>query len=455
MADDKQKNKRGFEDKKDEAVNAAGQKEDVGKDDNASDETKTFDAVGEKADKDETVYFNSDESGNIDQFSIDGSGKEPLERCEERGSVKSYTLTSVAWRIARPFLILVISAALLYYLGNLAYHYIEDTYFSPVDAQASVTKEIEIKQGSSLSSIARVLFDEGIIRNKFVFQMYVDLQDMGSSLIAGTYEFSPSMTMDDIIKILGEGGEGREIIKVTFTEGMTAMDIAETLENKGILDEDTKKTFLELCNDKEEFADYKVLDSVINSEDEGERKYLLEGYLFPDTYEIYADAQPVDIINKLLSRFDDIFTLDYEDRAKELGMDINDVMALASIIEWESLPKDFKKISAIFHNRLKEKMQFDSCATLRYVTGEKKLVYTEEEKNIDSPYNTYRNAGLPLGPVANPGKKAIEAALYPEEEFMEQGYLYFCNKDPETGDLAFAKDLDEHNANVEMYKHLW
>jgi UPF0755 protein len=100
-------------------------------------------------------------------------------------------------------------------------------------------------------------------------------------------------------------------------------------------------------------------------------------------------------------------------------------------------------------------MRLDSCATLRYVTGLKKFVYTAEEQAIDSPYNTYKVRGLPIGPIANPGQKAIEAALYPDEEFMNEGYLYFCNKDPESGDLAFAKDLKEHEANVAMYSPLW
>jgi UPF0755 protein len=138
-----------------------------------------------------------------------------------------------------------------------------------------------------------------------------------------------------------------------------------------------------------------------------------------------------------------------------MGMTVDEAMTLASIIEWEALPKDFKKVSAVFHNRLDADMRLDSCASLRYVTGLKKFVYTAEEQKIDSPYNTYKITGLPIGPIANPGQKAIEAALYPDEDFMSEGYLYFCNKDPKTGDLAFAKTLKEHEANVAEYSPLW
>ena len=148
-------------------------------------------------------------------------------------------------------------------------------------------------------------------------------------------------------------------------------------------------------------------------------------------------------------------TIEYEDRAETLGLSIDEVITLASIIEWEALPKDYSKVSAVFYNRMEDGMTFDSCATMRYVTGEKKFVYTAEELAIDSPYNTYMYAGLPIGPVANPGKKAIDAALFPSEEFLAEGYKYFCTADPETGDLAFAVTLDAHNENVAMYEDLW
>lgn len=406
----------------------------------ADEKTKAFRAVN-----DDDV--NNDILDETKEFGIDDEDKQPVEKCEERGSVKDYTALSLTWRVLRPFLIFAVSALLLFLVGNRIYHYIESSYFMPVDKESTVVKEVEIKPGSSLSKIASQLYEEDIIQNKLVFQMYVDVKDMGSSLLAGKYKFSPNMTMDDIIKILGEGDGGRKVVKVTFTEGMTVEDIADTLVSKNIFDKDQKEEFLALCNDAEAMKEFRFIREISESEEESQRKYLVEGYLFPDTYQFYADEIPANVIDRLLKQFDKVFTLDYEERAEKLGMSIDEVMALASMIEWEGLPKDFKKVSAVFHNRLQDEINLGSCATLRYVTGVKKLSYTKEEIKTESPFNTYINVGLPIGPVANPGKKAIEAALYPDEEYLEDGYLYFCNVDDKSGDLVFAKTLKQHNKN--------
>ena len=133
------------------------------------------------------------------------------------------------------------------------------------------------------------------------------------------------------------------------------------------------------------------------------------------------------------------------------------VMTLASIIEREaSDPEDFAKVSAVFHNRLAKGMKLESCATLNYITGQDRLVFTENEMGIVSSYNTYLNEGLPIGPICNPGAAAIYAALYPDEEYLEEGYLYFCNANPnETRALVFSKTYEEHQENVEKYRPFW
>jgi UPF0755 protein len=262
------------------------------------------------------------------------------------------------------------------------------------------------------------------------------------------------MTMDEIIDLLAAGDGGRKIAKVTLTEGMTAEDMAQTLYEKEVFNSEERDEFLALCKAPGAFESYDFVEAVADSENVSQRRYVLEGYLFPDTYEIYLDAKPEDVVKKFLDRFNVIFTLEYGDRAEALGMSIDDVMALASMIEWEGLPQDFKKVSAVFHNRLAEEMPMQSGATLRYVTGLKKLFYTEEELAIESLYNTEKTLGLPLGPVCNPGKQAIEAALYPDEEYVEGKYIYFSNKAPDSGELVFARTLDEHHKNVEAYNEL-
>lgn len=382
------------------------------------------------------------------------AGRESAEVCEERSSIRDYTLPALIWRFARPLLILLLSLALVIYVGFNVYGYVKGNYFDPAGSNASVVKTVQIKPGSSLSTIATKLYEEGLIRNKFVFQMYADFNDMGSSLKAGTYKLSPAMTMDDIIDRLSAGDGGRRVVNILLTEGMTIEDMAQTLMDKGIFDASEKQEFLSLCKDPGAFDNYGFIEAVKETEDVSQRKYALEGYVFPDTYEIYLDAKPEDVIRKLLTRFDVIFKLEYEDRAEALGMTIDEVVALASLIEWEGLPNDFKKVSAVFHNRLEKKMPLQSGATLRYVTGLKKLFYTAQELEIDSPYNTEKNLGLPLGPVCNPGNQAIMAALYPDEQYIADKYYYFSNKAPDSGELVFAKTLKEHHKNVEAYNEL-
>jgi UPF0755 protein len=215
-------------------------------------------------------------------------------------------------------------------------------------------------------------------------------------------------------------------------------------------------TFLKLCNDKKAFSAYGFLND-IKERSGKQRDYWLEGYLFPDTYEVYADAAPEEIINKMLIRFNDIFTDEYLARAKELHMSIDDVVTLASIIEREaSVAEDFPRVSAVFHNRLNAGQKLESCASLQYVLKVNKYVYSDEERATDSPYNTYLYAGLPAGPISNPGRLAIEAALYPDEEYVKKDYRYFCNMDlPGNKSLIFARTYEEHLANVEKYSKYW
>lgn len=416
-------------------------------------------------DRDHNRFIDQEESGRTQRggielsdgqtraFSLETAGKEPPERCEERSAIREFPTSVFVWRMLRPLLILLISAAIVWLLGSFAYRYVVDNYIAPVESDTSTVKTVEIKTGSSLSKIATLLYEEGIIRNKLVFQLYVDFSDMASKLQAGTYELSPGMEIEQIMDTLVAGDGSEDIVKVTLTEGMTADDMATTLMEKGVFNGAERSEFLQLCNDTAAFDDYAFIAALPDTSAQDGRRYLLEGYLFPDTYEFYADATPEEVIDKLLARFDEKFTMDYEQRAEELGMTMDEVITLASMIEREALPGDFKKVSAVFHNRLEVDMSLGSDATLSYITGKNQLSYSGADLDIESPYNTYQITGLPIGPISNPGQQAIDAALYPDEEFMAEGeeYYYFCNKDAESGELAFAKTLDEHNANLEEY----
>lgn len=403
-------------------------------------------------------YFNTDdkspETEDTREFAVDSASREPAEKCEERGSVKDYSFPYVFWRVMKPAAILLVSAALIIVIGINAFNYVKGNYFDPVSTTPGTVKTVQIKAGSSLSTIAGTLYENGIIRNKFVFQVYVDFKDMGGKLQAGTYNLSTSMSIDDIISVLAAGNGARQTIKITLTEGMTVEDMAQALVSKGLFNADEKAQFLQLCKEPDNFSgDYPFIKDVEDTTDLTQRRYILEGYLFPDTYEFYKDATPSDVIAKMLDRFKQVFTAEYKDRAKALNLTIDQAITLASIIEWESLPLDFTKVSAVFHNRLKDGMPLGSEATLRYALG-KKPPFTKDEKKTESPYNTLNfMPALPVGPICNPGKKAIDAALNPDEDYVNQKYLFFCNKDLD-GNLIFAKDLKTQNKNIAAYNAL-
>lgn len=364
------------------------------------------------------------------------------------------------WRFARPLLIWVISIVIVAAIVIGGYNYVMDRFYRPMNGNDTTPVTVTIKTGSSTSAIAKVLYDEQedgspgenqLIKNKAVFKVYVDFTGMGSKLRSGTYTFDRTMTIPELVDALA-AGDGTVLTTQTFrlTEGMTVEDMAKSLVEQGVLQSMDK--FLKLCSTMEGLTTNELL--IDEAEAEG-RTYALEGYLFPDTYEVYTNSSEKTIIDKLTNRFYGVITTTYILRAEELGMTLDEVITLASIIEKEAKSEDFAKVSAVFHNRLAEGMSLQSDATVQYVLGSNKLIFDENELATESPYNTYINAGLPIGPICNPGRAAIVAALYPDEEMLEGDYLYFCLAEPETGRLVFAKTLKEHNENVAAYKALW
>ena len=359
------------------------------------------------------------------------------------------------WRISRPLLSVVIGLVVVGLGVYLGITYAYQHYFSPVDKNSTEQIEFVVEKNSSLNTIAQNLEEAGLVRSGTVFKYYVDFSDMGSDLLAGKFTLSPSMTFDDIISALKRPTEVNDVVRLTFAEGISVEGYGKLFVQEGILKND--KSLLEIAGEGSDYDKYYFIQEVIEKQknSSGKRNYILEGYLFPDTYDFYTTSDEDMIITKLLNRFDEIFTAEYQERAEELGMTVDEVITLASIIEKESKQADFKKVSAVFHNRLKQNIALGSCATHQYFMPVKKLVYTQEELLVESPYNTYINKGLPIGPICNPGKAAIEAALYPDETFVKDGYLYFCLGNPETGETVFAKTNEEHEANKAKYAPLW
>ncbi|NLB61409.1 MAG: endolytic transglycosylase MltG [Clostridiales bacterium] len=366
------------------------------------------------------------------------------------------------WQTARPVAILLLSVLIAFGGIYLTVSIMIHKYLSPVDANDATPIEFTIESGWGASTIAKHLFEacgegqKGLITNKAVFKIYVDFMGKSKELRAGTYFLSKNMDVPTIIDVLCKGGTNIPSDRVTIPEGTTVEGIAEILAKSEI--QFDKERFLELCKSGTNFTKYSFIEAIIDSDTE--RYYVLEGYLFPDTYDFFMNATTEDIITKMLDRFENVFfdgEVDFSEIAAQRGMSIDEVIALATIIEREAVVKeDFYRVSSVFHNRLNNDMKLQSDAPLAYIFREndRKLLYSEEEKQVDSPYNTYVNKGVTL-PICNPGKQAIDSALNPDTEYVTGGYFYFCLKDKKTGALAYAKTLEEHNKNIELYRDNW
>jgi len=362
------------------------------------------------------------------------------------------------WRGMRPVTILVLSIVICAVIVYVSIDRVLDEFVRPVDTNDATPITVTIEKGAAASEIARVLYEaggegqDGLIKSKAAFSFYVDFTGKSSKLKAGTYVLSRNMDIGQIVDEICKGNPPRTEVSITIPEGMDIESIAAKLEKDGIIK--SASTFLELCKTGSEFTSYAFV-SAIPTDPKQARDYVLEGYLFPDTYSVYADTTEKAVILTMLMQFFNVFSDEYVARAEELDMSIDDVVSLASLIEKEAVPVDFAKVSAVFYNRMAADMNLGSDAPLRYIFKQNTLSFTSEQMNDPSLYNTHMYKGLPLGPITNPGKAAIEAALYPDEDFLTEGYLYFCLKDPKTGELAYAKTLEEHEANVAKYSPLW
>jgi UPF0755 protein len=357
------------------------------------------------------------------------------------------------WRLIRPAAILLCALLLLTGVfvsgGQMLYR----RYLLPMNSDDQAPMSFVVESGSSLTRVAQDLEDQGLIRNHSVLKYLMDFRGMSQKVQAGAYSLSKAMSLGEIIEQLTQG-DGKPLTRnITVIPGRTIENIAESFAADGVIAD--KEAFLAACRAGTDFADYYYISDVLASPRVSQRMYVLEGYLAPDTYEIYSNASINDILKKLLSQTETVYSQPLRERAEEIGMTMDQVLTLASIIEKEGKDYDFAKVSAVFHNRLDLGMTLGSDPTVTYSTGIEKMALSNEEVSVISSYNTYTNTGLPVGPICNPSRGAIEAALYPDETFIKDEYLYFCSTVPGSGVLAFSKTLSEHNEVVEQYRPLW
>ena len=306
--------------------------------------------------------------------------------------------------------------------------------------KSDIEMVIDIPMNSSTADIAEQLFQEGIIADPSLFRLFSRFKGADGTYIAGTHKLSPKMDYSTIIEILQEEAENkRETADVVFPEGITIYEAAQRLEDKGVCDADE---FIRVFNNSSFGFDFEE-----NVRVSAMKFYKMEGYLFPDTYQFYLDEDPRVVAKKIYANFEKRITPDYYGRMRDLEMDLEEVLTLASIVQAEAAnTRDMKRVASVFYNRLNNPDEFpllQSDPTTNYVEDIIMPNIEVRSEKMFEAYDTYRGAGLPPGPICNPGLDAINAVLYP----AETDYYFFCSN-LETGEFYFAETLEEHEQNL-------
>lgn len=357
------------------------------------------------------------------------------------------------WHLLRPVLVGVSALILTLGIFSFGWRKVSAIYIDPVSRNDASQVSFVVKSGDSLTRVASNLKAQNLIRNKSVFKYYADFAGYGQKIQAGEYTLRRNMTIGEIADQLARG-DGRPLVRnITIIPGWTIENIAQYLVKEKVLA--SPDLFLQKAKSGSDYSAYYYVADILSLPASTQRKYMLEGYLAANTYEIYTSAREDDIIKKLLSQTEGMYSDAYHQRAAELGMTMDQVLTLASIIEKEAKTADFGRVSAVFHNRVRQGMSLGSDVTVKYVTGSSKMALNAQDLDVNSPFNTYKIKGLPPGPICSPSPKAVEAALYPDEGFVRENYLYFCSKNPDTGELHFSKTLAEHEQAISIYRPLW
>jgi len=305
-------------------------------------------------------------------------------------------------------------------------------FYRPMETPPN-TIVFEVEKGQTAKEIALNLKKNGIIKKTWPFLAGYRIFFSAQSLKAGEYAIAIPDSPKNILQVLSEGSV--YLHSITIPEGLIIQEIAGLLDSEGFVA-------------KQDFLQDVAETSLISSLDKDAPN--LEGYLFPETYRFSKGTSSEEIVAAMVFQFTKVFNQEWIERAAELGMSIRDIVTLASLIEKEtSLRKEKKIISAVFHNRLRMSMKLDCDPTIIYILkleGRFKDRLRTRDLKYDSPFNTYLYSGLPPGPIANPGRGSLEAALYPTDE----KFLYFVSKND--GSHYFSQTFREHQNAVNKYQ---
>ncbi len=303
----------------------------------------------------------------------------------------------------------------------------------PYDGNAGAAVDLGISPGVSAGEVGVLLQERGVIRSARSLRWWMRWSGTAGEIHTGQYRFQGSASLRQVIEVITEG---RVLLaSVTVLEGATRWQVAEALSTAGF------GTYEEAWEATGNVS--LIFDLDVEATD-------LEGYLFPDTYHAPHGAGSADIVGMMVERFRQVWTASREAQAEAAGLRIREVLTMASLVEAETgQASERALVSGVYHNRLERRMLLQCDPTLLYALR----LDGRTDRNIrradfvnESPYNTYRFAGLPPGPIGNPGEASIEAALHP----AETAYLYFVGRND--GSHAFSETLQEHNANVNRYQ---
>ncbi len=288
---------------------------------------------------------------------------------------------------------------------------------------------ITIEKGMSLNSVSNLLLENEIIVNQNIFKLKVITRGLASKIPTGRFLIDGKISDAILIDLIFNKGPIK--LKLTIPEGSQSKNLFKDINTLLNTDYDFNKYF----NSTEILEQYKLDASS------------LEGYLYPDTYYLYHDSSPEEIIDILLSEFWKKFDENLQDRANQLGFSVHEVVTLASIIEGEAmLDSERSTISSVYHNRLKINMKLQADPTIQYIIPGPPKTLSNRDLRIKSDYNTYQNYGLPPGPINNPGIASIKAALYPEDT----NFLFFVAQGD--GSHAFTTNEKDHEKAKRIYK---
>jgi peptidoglycan lytic transglycosylase G len=326
--------------------------------------------------------------------------------------------------LARTALVIIVAAGVIAGASAL---WFRDAVYGDRSLPAAPATYI-VPRGATLAETASGLHAAGILAHPIAFRILARLRGDEADVQSGQFQFPAHQSSDEILRRLTTGAA--DAVWVTFPEGFTARQIGDRLGARSLVNATA-------------FARYAGHTPL---EVDGTRAPSLEGYLFPSTYLVPIGATPAHVAKILTDQFFRELPANAVAEARAHGLTVPQVITLASLIEREAQADDERPLMAgVYYNRLRAGMPLEVDATIEYVFPEHHTVITRRDLEIDSPYNTYRHTGLPPTPIANPGKASIDAAFAP----LASPYLFYVYKG--NGHHAFAKTLDEHNANVERY----